>query len=133
MNITDKSAVMLEIIEEFCDGFKSSIVGKNRYIPKKVLVGSAQINVALDENLAQSLQAIVPENDLQDVEILTAISNSRGIEGSVLITEVNLLTHCKGELTLILIFVHEPSVPIKIWSATKFIALNSPHSDAPLQ
>lgn len=91
VDVTNKSAVMLDVIAEFCIGFRSSIIGKNRYIQKKVLVGSAQINAALDEGLARSLTKIIPQDDLDDVEILTTISNSRGIESSVMITEVNLV------------------------------------------
>lgn len=93
----NKSAAMLEIIEEFCNGFKSSIVGKNRHIQKKALIGGAQINLAFEEALAENLEYIVPQQDLHDVEILTAISNSRGIESSVLITEVNGLSKIQTE------------------------------------
>lgn len=125
VNNLNKSAVMLGVIEEFCNGLKSSIVGKNRYIEKKVLVGSAQINVALDEDLARSLKNIIPEKDLDDEEILTAISNSRGIESSVLITEVSFAVafNDNSDLELRLEF----RLPIKIWSAIKSIAWNNQH------
>lgn len=85
---TNKSATMLYIIEEFCNGFKASIVGKNQHIQKMVLIGGGQINLAFEDKLAESLKTIVPEQDLQNKEILTTISNSRGIESSVLIPEV---------------------------------------------
>lgn len=88
---TNKSATMLHVIEDFCNGYKASIVGKNRHIQKKVLIGGAQINLAFEDALAESLKNIVPEQDLQNKEILTAISNSRGIENSVLIPEVNFV------------------------------------------
>lgn len=86
---TNRSATMLHIIEDFCNGYKASIVGKNRHIQKMVLTGGGQINLAFEDKLAESLKNIVPEQDLQNKEILTTISNSRGIESSVLIPEVN--------------------------------------------
>lgn len=85
----DKSSAMLEIIEEFCNGFKSSIVGKNRHIQKNVLTGAAQINRILQEDLTANLENIVPSKDLDDGEILITIDNSRGIECTVLINEVS--------------------------------------------
>lgn len=90
----NKSATMLHIIEDFCNGYKASIVGKNRHIQKMVLTGGGQINLAFEDKLAESLKNIVPEQDLQNKEILTTISNSRGIESSVLIPEVNFCWNC---------------------------------------
>lgn len=86
---TNKSAIMSDIIENFCKGFKASILGENRHIEKKFLNGSFQIDNAFEDKLNESINKILPSDELQDMEILTAISNSHGIEGSVLVLEVN--------------------------------------------
>lgn len=90
----NKSATMLRIIENFCNRYKESLLGKNRYIDQMALNGGEEISVAFEKTLAENLKDIVPGNDLQNKDIIIAIYNSSGIESSVLIPEVGFYFQC---------------------------------------
>lgn len=105
----------------------ATIVGRNRHIEMGVLTGAAQINRVFEEDLALSLVHINPLKDLKDEDILNRISNSRGIELTVLISEVrpNLLRFLNANNN---IFAKIFRLPIKIWFAIKSSDWKHPHS-----
>ncbi|VDM57718.1 unnamed protein product [Angiostrongylus costaricensis] len=86
--VDDKSRTLLQIITRFAAAYTSTIEGTSRNIETAELCGGARICFIFHETFGKSLECINPLENLNEMDILTAIRNATGTRPALFVPEV---------------------------------------------
>ncbi|KAJ1363177.1 Dynamin-1-like protein, variant 2 [Parelaphostrongylus tenuis] len=86
--VDDKSRTLLQIITRFAAAYTSTIEGTSRNIETTELCGGARICFIFHETFGKSLEGINPLENLNEMDILTAIRNATGTRPALFVPEV---------------------------------------------
>jgi len=84
---TSRGGLLLKLVTDYHERFCATLDGKNEDMPTNELAGGARIRHIFQEIFATALEELDPSRDLSDAEIRTAIQNSGGVGGSLMIPE----------------------------------------------
>lgn len=90
-----RGALLLSILDSYSERFSAMLDGYGEHVPISELAGGARIRHIFQEIFNGGLNALDPTSELTDEDVRTAIKNSGGIKGSLLIPEApfELLVH----------------------------------------
>ena len=90
-----RGALLLSILDSYSERFSAMLDGYGEHVPISELAGGARIRHIFQEIFNAGLNALDPTSELTDEDVRTAIKNSGGIKGSLLIPEApfELLVH----------------------------------------
>lgn len=90
-----RGALLLSILDSYSERFSAMLDGYGEHVPISELAGGARIRHIFHEIFNAGLNALDPTAELTDEDVRTAIKNSGGIKGSLLIPEApfELLVH----------------------------------------
>eukprot|EP00873_Tetraselmis_striata_P044246 jgi/Tetstr1/464510/TSEL_009268.t1 len=80
-------AMLLRLVSEFADCFGQMVNGNYAALPTNTIAGGARIRYIFRDIFMAGLDRLAPAEDLSDEDIRTAIRNSGGVKGSLLIPE----------------------------------------------
>lgn len=83
-----RGALLLNILKNFSDAFKSGIEGKNEEILTSELAGGARIHYIFQSLFVKRLDDVDPCDDLTDKDIQTSIQNAIGLRSALFVPEV---------------------------------------------
>lgn len=82
-----KGALLLQLLCDYADRFKQYLDGRSQDVLLMELSGGARIRHIFQELFGKSLKELNPARELTDEEIRTAIKNSSGVAGTLLIPQ----------------------------------------------
>ncbi|KAI9787328.1 MAG: vacuolar protein sorting-associated protein 1 [Peltula sp. TS41687] len=74
----DSTNIVLNIIMEFCNEWRTVLDGKNQELPRIELSGGARISFVFHEIYANGVKAVDPFDEVKDIDIRTILYNSSG-------------------------------------------------------
>ncbi|KAL7071893.1 hypothetical protein ACQ4LE_009019 [Meloidogyne hapla] len=87
--VIDKNRTLLHIITHFATAYNSTIDGTARNIETTELCGGARICYIFHETFTRALECFDPLENLNKLDVLTAIRNATGLRPSLFIPEVS--------------------------------------------
>ncbi|KAL4459064.1 hypothetical protein ABPG75_013929 [Micractinium tetrahymenae] len=82
-----RGALLLTILDSYASRFSAMLDGRSEHMPVTELAGGARIRHIFQEIFNIGLEQLDPTGELTDDDVRTAIKNSGGIKGSLLIPE----------------------------------------------
>lgn len=74
----DSTNIVLNIIMEFCNEWRSVLDGNNQELPRVELSGGARISFVFHEVYSNGIKAVDPFDQVKDIDIRTILYNSSG-------------------------------------------------------
>jgi len=85
-DVGSPSSVVLQIVTEFSNEYKSVLDGQGRDVNSQELSGGARISFVFHEVFANGIRVLEPEDQISDSEIRTLLHNSGGYAPSLFVT-----------------------------------------------
>ncbi|PRW60097.1 dynamin-related 3B-like isoform A [Chlorella sorokiniana] len=82
-----RGGLLLTILDQYASRFSAMLDGRSEHMPVSELAGGARIRHIFQEIFNAGLEELDPTSELTDDDVRTAIKNSGGIKGSLLIPE----------------------------------------------
>lgn len=82
-----RGALLLTVLDSYATRFSAMLDGHGEHLPITELAGGARIRHIFQEIFTAGLDTLDPTAELSDEDVRTAIKNSGGIKGSLLIPE----------------------------------------------
>lgn len=82
-----RGALLLTILDSYATSFAAALDGDGEHLPITELAGGARIRYIFQEIFTNGLDELDPTAELSEEDVRTAIKNSGGIKGSLLIPE----------------------------------------------
>lgn len=82
-----RGGLLLTILDAYASRFSAMLDGRSEHMPVSELAGGARIRHIFQEIFNDGLEELDPTSELTDDDVRTAIKNSGGIKGSLLIPE----------------------------------------------
>lgn len=82
-----RGGLLLTILDAYASRFSAMLDGRSEHMPVSELAGGARIRHIFQEIFNAGLEELDPTSELTDDDVRTAIKNSGGIKGSLLIPE----------------------------------------------
>ncbi len=82
-----RGAALLAVLDAYAARFAAALDGHGEHLPLGELAGGARIRHIFQDVFAAGLDALAPTADLSDADVRTAIRNSGGVKGCLLIPE----------------------------------------------
>lgn len=82
-----RGALLLSVLDSYSSRFSSMLDGQGEHLPITELAGGARIRHIFQQIFTAGLNELDPTAELTDEDVRTAIKNSGGIKGSLLIPE----------------------------------------------
>ncbi|GAB4823382.1 hypothetical protein N2152v2_010428 [Parachlorella kessleri] len=82
-----RGQLLLQLLDSYSTRFSEMLDGRSEHLPVTELAGGARIRHIFQEIFTGGLEALDPCAELTDEDVRTAIKNSGGIKGSLLIPE----------------------------------------------
>jgi dynamin 1-like protein len=82
-----RGAALLAVLDAYAARFAAALDGLGEHLPLGELAGGARIRHIFQDVFAAGLDALAPTADLSDADVRTAIRNSGGVKGCLLIPE----------------------------------------------
>lgn len=80
--------MLLSLLSEYSETYSQLLDGKREDLHTEELAGGAKIRHVFHKVLKDMLNQVQPSTHLSDADIMTAIKNSAGVEGILLIPTV---------------------------------------------
>ncbi|CAG9463279.1 unnamed protein product [Pedinophyceae sp. YPF-701] len=80
-----QQGLLLKVLQGYSERFASMLDGRSEDLPTSELAGGARIRHVFEKTLRQELEALDPLSDLSDEDIRTAVANSGGVKGTLMI------------------------------------------------
>ncbi|KAI3436285.1 hypothetical protein D9Q98_002338 [Chlorella vulgaris] len=82
-----RGGLLLTVLDSYANRFSAMLDGRSEHMPVSELAGGARIRHIFQEIFNAGLEELDPTSELSDDDVRTAIKNSGGIRGSLLIPE----------------------------------------------
>lgn len=82
-----QGALLLSVLDSYSSRFAEALDGQGEHLPVTELAGGARIRHIFQEIFTAGLEGLDPMAELSDEDVRTAIKNSGGIKGTLLIPE----------------------------------------------
>lgn len=83
-----RGAILLRLLHSYAESFARMLDGRSEQLPTNELAGGARIRHIFQDIFVRGLDGLDPCKELTEADIRTAIRNSGGVKGSLLIPEV---------------------------------------------